>query len=94
MGLSLRTRNRAITAGATAASAVATAFGVVCIWIVWFVAPWCLGDANLISCTAGQAGSNAVLLAVEIAALEWGWMLGVALIARFAAERSRVQLSG
>ena len=94
MGVSLRSRSRAATYGATALAAVATAAGLGVAWAVWFVAPWCIADPSLVACTAGQVGFGGLAFVTEIAALEWAWMLGVALVARFAAERSRAQLSG
>lgn len=94
IGVSFRARHRAATFGATAASAAATGLALVFVWIVWFVAPWCLADPNLIACTAGQAGTNSLLLVLEIALLEWAWMLCLALGARFVAGRHVAHLSG
>lgn len=93
IGVSFRARRRAATLGLTAAGAAATGLGLVFAWIVWFVAPWCLGDTNLFVCTAGQAGANSLLYALEIAVLEWTWMLGLALVARFVTGRNLAHVS-
>lgn len=94
MGVSLRARSRAATFGGTALAATATATGVGLVWVVWFAAPWCVADPNFLACTAGQVGFGGLAFVVQTSALLWAWMLGVALVARFAAERSRAQLSG
>lgn len=95
IGVSFRARSRAATFGVTAASAAATGFAGVCAWIIWFAAPWCVApDTNLIACTAGLAGMNALAYAPEVAVPEWAWMLGVALLARFVAARTLARISG
>ena len=82
IGVSLRARSRAVTFAATAFAAAATAVGLVFAWIVWFVAPACLGDPNLIGCTTDRVGVQGFVYVVEIALLEWVWMVGVSLMAR------------
>lgn len=94
MGVALRTRSRAATYGATALAAAATAAGLGVAWTVWFVAPWCIADPNLLACTAGQVGFGGLVFVMEIAALQWAWMLGVALLARFTAERNAARVAG
>lgn len=94
IGVSFRGRNRAATFALTAATAAATGLGVVFAWIVWFVAPWCLSDQNLIGCTTDGVGVQGFVYACEIALVEWAWMLGVSLIARFVAERRLARAPG
>ncbi|HET9780838.1 MAG TPA: hypothetical protein VFR33_03580 [Candidatus Dormibacteraeota bacterium] len=94
IGVSLRARPRTATFGATAFGAGATAVGLVFAWLVWFVAPGCLTHADLIGCTAGQVGVQGFVYVFEMALLQWAWMLGVSLIARFVAERRVTHVSG
>lgn len=94
IGYSLRARSRAYTFGATALGAALTALGLVFAWIVWFVAPACVGDPDLVGCTTDRVGVDGLIYVVEIALLEWAWMLGVSLVARFVAERNLAQVSG
>src|SRR5579859_3558674 len=82
IGYSLRARSPAYTFGATALGAALTAPGLVFAWIVWFVAPACIGDPNLVGCTTDRVGVEPVVYVVEIAVLEWAWMVGVSLTAR------------
>jgi hypothetical protein len=82
IGYSLRARPRAYTVGATALAAALTALGLVFAWVVWFVAPACVSDPNLIGCTSDRVGVDGVVYVVEIALLEWAWMIGVSLFAR------------
>ena len=82
IGVSFRARSRAVTIAATALGASATAFGLVFAWIVWFVAPACIGDPNLIGCTTNRVGVEGFVYVLEVALLEWAWMVGVSLIAR------------
>ena len=94
IGVSFRARPRAATFAATAFGATATAGGLVLAWLVWVVAPGCLGDPNLIGCTTAHVGVQAFVYVLEIALLEWAWMLGVSLIARFVAGRNLAHVSG
>lgn len=94
LGISLRSRLRAATYGATALAAAATAAALGVVWMVWFVAPWCVADPSLLACTAGQVGFGGLAFVAEIAALQWAWMLGVALVARYVAERNVARVSG
>lgn len=94
MGVSLRSRPMAALFGATALAATAAAAGVGLAWVVWFAAPWCLADPSFLACTAGQVGFGGLAFVAEIAALQWAWMLGVALVARFAAERNAARAAG
>jgi hypothetical protein len=93
IGISLRGRSRAITLAATAVGASATALGLASVWMVWFVAPWCVADPNLVACAATRAGDSGFVYVAEIAALEWAWMVGVALLARFVAARNLAHVS-
>jgi hypothetical protein len=94
IGVSFRRRSRVTTFALTALAASVTALGLVLAWIVWFVAPACIADANLIGCTAGRAGAQGLIYAPELALLEWAWMLGVSLIARYVAGRDLAHISG
>ena len=93
IGTSLRGRSRTATLAATGLAATATALGLVLAWLVWFVAPACVGDPSFMACTSDRAGASPFVYVAEIAALEWAWMLGVALIARFVAERNLAHVS-
>ena len=92
-GVSLRARSRVATFAATGLAACATALGLVSVWMLWFVAPWCVADQNLIGCVAGRAGRSEFVYVAEITALQWTWMLGVALVARFVAQRNPAHVS-
>lgn len=94
IGVSLRARSRAATFATTALGASATALGLGLAWTVWFVAPWCIADSNFAACTAGQVGIGGLVFVAEMAALQWAWMLGIALLARFVAERNLAHVSG
>lgn len=94
IGVSFRARTRAATFGATAVSAAATGLAALLAWMAWFVAPACLVDPNVVACTAGRVGVNGFVYVSEIALLEWAWMLGVSLIARFVVERRLARVSG
>jgi hypothetical protein len=82
IGVSLRGRPRAVTFAVTALGAVATGLALMSAWLVWLVAPNCIGDPDLLTCTAGRLGAGAVASLAEVALLEWAWMLGVALTVR------------
>ena len=90
IGVSLRGRSRAFTFAATAVSATVLAVGLVFAWIVWFVAPACIGDPNLIGCTSDRAGAASLGYVPELALLEWAWMVAVSLIARSSPLKARV----
>ncbi|HKC19383.1 MAG TPA: hypothetical protein VKE27_07085 [Candidatus Dormibacteraeota bacterium] len=90
IGLSLRDRPRPATFGVTALAAIATGLALVLAWLVWLVAPACVADPNVLTCTAGRAGFGALAYLAEVTALEWAWMLGVALLARSMPARAGV----
>lgn len=94
LGGSLSKRNRAFTVAATALVALAIALSMVLIWVLWSAAPGCLGDANPAACTAARLAGPDLLYVSEITLIQWFWMLGVALVARFVAERSLARVSG
>jgi hypothetical protein len=94
LGVSLRGWRTGVTIAASALVATGIAVAMVLIWVLWLVAPGCLGDPNPGVCVGGRVGGAGLLYASEIALIQWFWMLGVALCARFVAERNLAHVSG
>lgn len=94
LGVSLRRRRRGVTFAASALMASGIALAMVLIWLLWLVAPACLGDLNPGGCIGGRVAGAGLEYASEIALAQWFWMLGVALCARFVAERNLAHVSG
>lgn len=72
----------------TAAISIAFAVALFGLWLLWFVAPGCVVNADC----AVPASSYANLGAG--ASLQWAWLLAIALGARFAKSRNLAHISG
>ena len=94
LGVSLRNRPRGVTFAASALVASGIALAMVLIWVLWLVAPQCLGDLSPGACVGGRVAGAGLVYGTEIALAEWFWMLGVALCARFVAERNLTKVAG
>jgi hypothetical protein len=94
LGVSLGRWPRAVTFAASALVSTGIAAAVVLIWVLWLVAPSCLGGSNPGACIGGRVAGPGLVYASEIAFMQWFWMLGVALCARFVAERNLAHVSG
>jgi len=93
IGLGLRRRHNALTFLASGGVALGFALAVFLVWMLWVVAPGCLGDDSLLGCVSGRAESGFPF--VGLGALgQWAWMLVVALCARLVSEKNLAHVSG
>jgi hypothetical protein len=89
IGLALRNRSLPITVLATAGASIGFALAVFGLWALWFVGPRCVvGGAGC------EVPASSLAYLGSGAAVQWLWMLAIALTARFAKNRDLAHVSG